>query len=198
MPGGEERAEHGAAQCAAERCWRAMPRPPSRTRPRRGRRGRARRAGGVVAGERAGDGREAPHQRHEHDALDAAPAVREQRQRHGAERDRDRDDGDQAAELAVGQAPLRLEVREHRHDDLAVDVVDDHQRDQDREDPPRIAARRKRVLREHGAGVRGRRCAWAAFSRSRARQALTPRDGGLSFRDRAGGPDDAASSAAAA
>jgi hypothetical protein len=39
---------------------------------------------GVARGQGAGDGREAPHQRHQEDALDAAPAVGEQRQRNGA------------------------------------------------------------------------------------------------------------------
>ena len=147
MPGGEEGAEHRAAHPHREQ--------------RREQRGADGAVGGfaqaddaargqqlrVASRERAGDRREAPDQRHQEDALDAAPAVGEQRQRNGAERDGDRDDRDERAELAVRQVPLRLEVREHRHDDLAVDVVDDHQREQDREHRPRVAARRRALVR---------------------------------------------------
>ena len=46
----------------------------------------------------------------------------------------------------IRQVPLRLEVREHRDHDLAVDVVDDHQREHDREDRPGVAARRRPAL----------------------------------------------------
>jgi hypothetical protein len=38
--------------------------------------------------------------------------------------------------LRIAQAPFGLEVGEHRHHDLTVDVVDDHQREEDREDRP--------------------------------------------------------------
>ena len=56
------------------------------------------------------------------------------------------------AQLPIRQIPLRLEMGEHRDHDLPVDVVDDHQREDDREDRPRIAARRRTMV---GGVVRG-------------------------------------------
>ena len=96
MPGREECAEHRAAHAHGKQ--------------RREQRGADGAVGGfaeaddaargeqlrVASRERAGDRREAPDQRHQEDALDAAPPIGEQRQRHGAERDGDRDDRDEA------------------------------------------------------------------------------------------------------
>ena len=111
----------------------------------------------VARRKRASDRREAPDQRHQEYALDAAPPVSEQRQRNRAERDGDRDDRDERAQLAVRKIPLRLEVRKHRHHDLAVDVVDDHQREQDREHRPRVTTRRRTMVRRVEGNVARRK-----------------------------------------
>ena len=128
----------------------------------------------VAGGERARDRRETPDQRHQEDALDAAPPVGEQRQRNRAQRDGDRDDRDERAQLAVRKVPLRLEVREHRHHDLAVDVVDDHQREQDREHRPRVTTRCRTVVRRVEGNV-SRREGHASRSPG-AEPALGPRN----------------------
>ena len=101
----------------------------------------------VAGGERARDRRETPDQCHQEHALDAAPPVGEQRQRNRTHRDGDRDDRDERAQLAVRKVPLRLQVREHRHHHLAVDIVDDHQREQDCEYGPRVTAWCRTVVR---------------------------------------------------
>ena len=108
----------------------------------------------VARRERARDGRQAPDKRHEENALDPAPPVGEERQRNCAERDGDRDDRDEPAQLAVGERPLRLEMRKHRHHDLAIDVIDDHQREQDREYGPRVD---RRATGSAGRGASGRK-----------------------------------------
>jgi hypothetical protein len=143
---GEERAEHRAAHARREH---------------RSEQRHARRAVGgfakpddaardkevtVVLGVRTGDRRNAPDERHQEDALDAAPAVGEQRQRDGSERNHDRHDRDETSQLAIRKRPLRLEVRKHRDDDLAVDAVDDHQREHNRKHRPRIPPRWEAVL----------------------------------------------------
>jgi hypothetical protein len=69
---------------------------------------------------------------------------------------------------------------EHRNDDLAVDVVDHHQREQDREHHPRIPARRGPVGCEVvGNGVQGH-VSIVGETRSRP---LTGRDGNLLIGD---------------
>ncbi len=115
----------------------------------------------IASGECGRDRREAPDERHEENALDPAPPVGQQRQRHRPQRDGDRDDGNKGAQLTVRQVPLRLEVREHGHDNLAVDIVHDHQREDDREHRPGVTSRRRtmvrRVVGQHGASRYSRR-----------------------------------------
>ena len=137
----------------------------------------------VARGERARDRREAPDQRHQEYALDAAPPVGEQRQRNRTQRDGDRHDGDERAQLAVREIPLRLQVREHRHHDLAVDVIDDHQREQDREHRPRVTARRRTVVRRVEGDVARRKGHGDRFLRFGARRLRQFRGGQVAALD---------------
>ena len=129
--------EHAREQCHADRAVGCFADADDRTRDEQV---------AVAVGERAGDRRQAPDQRHQEDALDAAPAIGEQRKRDRADRNGDGYDRHEPAELAVRKRPVFLEMREHRHDDLAIDVIDDHQRKHDRENRPRIATWRQSVL----------------------------------------------------
>ena len=67
----------------------------------------------AVTGREGGrGGRHAPDNRHEEDRADPAPAVGQQRQRHGQEADGERDDARQRTELGVAERPLGLEKGE--------------------------------------------------------------------------------------
>ncbi len=90
----------------------------------------------VATGPHARDRGQAPERRHHDDALDAAGAVGDQRHRQSAQCDRDRHHRHQGAELLVGQIPLGLDEGEQRDDDLAVDIVEDHQRQRHRAGKP--------------------------------------------------------------
>ena len=111
----------------------------------------------VALRETARERGEAPQQRHDGQAVDAAPAIGEQRQREGQHSDHQRDDAAQRAELSVAQVPFRLEQREHGIEHLSRHVVGQQQGEREREHDPRERARA--AHRRRGA-ARYADCRW--------------------------------------
>ncbi len=91
----------------------------------------------VVGGERRADRGEAPDDRHDDDRSDAAQPVAEQRQRDGEDAHGQGHDAGEAAQLRVGESPLRLQEWEHRRQHLPRHVVGQQQREGECEDHPR-------------------------------------------------------------
>ena len=85
-------------------------------------------------------GRDAPHRGHCHDALHAADTVGEERYRQRTESHRDGHHRHEGAELLVREVPFGLQVGEQGYDDLAIDIVEDHQRQRHPERKPGLAA----------------------------------------------------------
>ena len=100
----------------------------------------------VGARQAAGDGGETPHRRHDGDAFDPAPTVGQQRDGKSEHGDGDRHGRGQRPQLLVAQAPFGLERREHRHHDLPVHEVEDHQQERHDEGEPRLPPRHRPVL----------------------------------------------------
>ncbi len=118
----------------------------------------------------------APHHRHHDDRPGPAVPVAQDRERYREQSDGEGDDARQAAELGVGQAPLVLEEREDRGQDLPDHVVRQQQGEAQREDDPREQPRGagrgcrwgREGLRRAGGGRLGHRC--LPRCRGRARQ----------------------------
>ncbi|MNO94308.1 hypothetical protein D3C76_859260 [compost metagenome] len=93
----------------------------------------------VVLGDSAAQRGQAPHHRHEGQALDPADAVGEQGQRKGQQADHQGDDATEQAELAVAELPLLLQQGEHGIQHLPRHVVGDQQTEGQGKDDPGVA-----------------------------------------------------------